>query len=132
MNDSIEYVKKIFDDYHRFDDGLILSFGHVRKPSERLSAEMVFHARNQSLDGDIWRNIKIIVRDVKEFHSHVMGNESYSICSGVKLLKFGDAWCIDIDGVYDNNMDPQTMDDIRRFGRCYVTGRTVEVYELDD
>jgi hypothetical protein len=132
MNNSIEYIKKIFDDYHRFDDGLILSFGHVRKPSEKLSAEMVFHAKNQSLKGNVWRNVKVAVKDVKEFHAHVMGNESYSICSGVKLLKFGDMWCIDIDGVYDNNMDPQTMDDIRRLGRCYVTGHTVEVYELDD
>lgn len=132
MHDSTEAVKKIFDDYGRFNDGLVISLGHVRRPNERLSAEMIFHARNQSLDGNVWKNVKIIVKDVEEFHAHVRGNESYSICSGVKLLRFGDVWCIDIDGDYGNNMDPQTMDDIRSFGWCYVTGRTVEVYELDE
>jgi hypothetical protein len=90
MNASIEKAKQIFEDYHRFDDGLILSFEYFYVPNEPLAVQMIFYARNHRLEGNVWRKIKVVVKDVEELNAKVKGNQFNSISSGVKLLNFGD------------------------------------------
>ena len=128
----IENAKQIFEDYHRFDDGLILSFGYFYASNEPLAAEIVLYARNHKLDGNVWRKVKVVVRDVEELVAKVKGNQFNSISSGVKLLNFGDLWCIDIDGDYSLAGDPSFLDEVREDGQCYVIGRQVEACELDE
>jgi hypothetical protein len=132
MDTPIEKAKKIFEDYHRFDDGLILSFEYFYAPDEPLAAQIVLYARNHKHKGDIWRQVKVVVKDVQELSVKVKGNQFNSISSGVKLLNFGDLWCIDIDGDYSLAGDPISLDEVREDGDCYVIGRQVEAYELDD
>jgi hypothetical protein len=116
----------------RFDDGLILSFRYFYTSNEPLAAEIVLYARNHKLDGNVWRKVKVVVRDVEEFVAKVKGNQFNSIFSGVKLLNFGDLWCIDIDGDYSLAGDPSSLDEVREDGQCYVIGRQVEACELDE
>jgi hypothetical protein len=132
VNTSIERVKQIFTDYHRFDDGLILSFEYYYVPDHPLAAQMIFYARNQRLAGNIWRKVKVVVKDVQEIRAQVNGNQINSICSGVKLLNFGDLWCVDIDSTYSLDKDPSSLEEVRRDGECYVIGRDVEAYEVID
>lgn len=128
----IENAKQIFEDYHSFDDGQILSFGYFYASNEPLAAEMVLYARNHKLDGNVWRKVKVVVRDVEELVAKVKGNQFNSISSGVKLLNFGDLWCIDIDGDYSLAGDPSSLVEVREDGQCYVIGRQVEACELDE
>jgi hypothetical protein len=86
----IEQAKQIFEDYHRFDDGLILSFEYFYVPDEPLAAQIVLHARNHKLEGNVWRKVKVVVKDVQELVAKLKGNQFNSISSGVKLLHFGD------------------------------------------
>jgi hypothetical protein len=116
----------------RFDDGLILSFRYFYTSNEPLAAEIVLYARNHKLDGNVWRKVKVVVGDVEEFVAKVKGNQFNSIFSGVKLLNFGDLWCIDIDGDYSLAGDPSSLDEVREDGQCYVIGRQVEACELDE
>jgi|GEM_PF-7103272 len=132
MDALIEKAKQIFEDYHRFDDGLILSFEYFYAPNEPLAAQIVLYAQNHKLEGNIWRKVKVVVRDVQELVAMVKGNQFNSICSGVKLLNFGDLWCIDIDGNYSLAGDPSSLDEVREDGECYVIGGQVEAYELDE
>jgi hypothetical protein len=132
MSAFIENSKQLFEDYHRFDDGLILSFGYFYAINEPLAAEIILYARNHKLDGNVWRKIKVVVRDVQELVAKVKGNQFNSISSGVKLLNFGELWCIDIDGDYSLAGDPSSLDEVREDGQCYVIGRRVEACELDE
>lgn len=116
----------------RFDDGLILSFRYFYTSNEPLAAEIVLYARNHKLDGNVWRKVKVVVGDVEELVAKVKGNQFNSISSGVKLLNFGDLWCIDIDGDYSLAGDPSSLDEVREDGQCYVIGRQVEACELDE
>lgn len=116
----------------RFDDGLILSFRYFYTSNEPLAAEIVLYARNHKLDGNVWRKVKVVVGDVEELVAKVKGNQFNSIPSGVKLLNFGDLWCIDIDGDYSLAGDPSSLDEVREDGQCYVIGRQVEACELDE
>lgn len=74
----------------------------------------------------------MVVGDVEELVAKVKGNQFNSISSGVKLLNFGDLWCIDIDGDYSLAGDPSSLDEVREDGQCYVIGRQVEACELDE
>lgn len=132
MSTSIEKAKQIFEDYHRFDDGLILSFEYFYAPNEPLAAQIVLYARNHKLEGNVWRKVKVVVRDVQELAARVKGNQFNSISSGVKLLDFGDLWCVDVDGDYSMAGDPTSLDEVREDGQCYVIGRQVEVCEIDE
>ena len=132
MTALIEKAKQLFEDYHRFDDGLILSFEYFYVPNEPLAAQIVLYARNHKLDGNVWRKVKVLVRDVQELAARVKGNQFNSISSGVKLLGFGDLWCVDVDGDYSLAGDPASLDEVREDGQCYVIGRQVEVSELEE
>lgn len=116
----------------RFDDGLILSFRYFYTSNEPLAAEIFLYARNHKLDGNVWRKVKVVVGDVEELVAKVKGNQFNCISSGVKLLNFGDLWCIDIDGDYSLAGDPSSLDEVREDGQCYVIGRQVEACELDE
>lgn len=129
---SVEKAKQIFEDYHRFDDGLILSFEYFYAPNEPLAAQIILHARNHKLEGNVWRKVKVVVKDVQELVAKVKGNQFNSVSSGVKLLNFGDLWCVDIDGDYSLAGDPASLDEVREDGQCYVIGRQVEACELDE
>lgn len=127
---SMERVEQIFEKFHRFDDGLILSFEYFYIPNEKLAAQMIFYARDHSLDGNIWRKVRVVVRDVEELCMKVRGDQFNSICSGVKLLRFDGVWCVDIDGVYGVDGEPRSLDEVREDGECYVIGGWVEACEI--
>ncbi|WP_347900798.1 hypothetical protein [Pseudomonas purpurea] len=128
---SIEATQQIFVDYHRFDDGLLLSFEYFYAPGERLAAKLVLHARNHTVEGNEWRTVEVVVTDVKELCAKVRGDQFHSICSGVKLLNLDGLWCVDVDGVYSFDEDPVSLDEVRRDGSCYVIGSQVEACEIE-
>ncbi|WP_434677372.1 hypothetical protein J3P77_14770 [Pseudomonas sp. R1-18] len=131
MPQPTESIQKIFEDYHRFDDGLIVSFEYFYPEGGALAVKIMFYARNHSLNDNVWRNVRIIMHDVKELNVKVRGNQFQSISSGVKLLRFEDVWCIDVDGVFTDDEDPATLEEVRELGLCYVVGNDIEAYELD-
>ena len=120
---------QIFQQYHRFDDGELVSMEQVYQPRGVLSMRIVLYARNHGLEGNIWRQVAITVGDVREIVIKTPGNFINRICCGVKLLRFGDVWCVDVDGTYAQD-DPASLDEVRRDGDCYVIGGTVEAVEL--
>ena len=130
MSISIAKTKQIFEDYHRFDDGLILSFEYFYIPNQPLAVQMIFYAKNHRLDDDVWRKVKVVVKDVQEIFAKVKGNQFNSISSGVKLLNFEGLWCVDVDGNCDMAADPTSLDEVRRDGECYVIGREVDACEI--
>lgn len=132
MSDNMVCTSQIFSDYNNFNDGLIRSFGYIYSDSEPLAVEMTFYARNYSLDENVWRVVKVVLRDVTELYAKVKGNEVNSICCGVRLLRFGELWCVEIDGVYGRDEDPKTLDEVRKYGECYAVSRFVEAQEVLD
>jgi hypothetical protein len=77
------------------------------------------------LEGNTWSKVEVEVDQVEELFAKVNGAYSNAICSSVKLLRFGDVWCVDVDGNYNLAGNPGSMDEVRQFGECYVTGRSV-------
>ncbi|UOD29395.1 hypothetical protein INH39_28980 [Massilia violaceinigra] len=132
MTDTTPNNIKLFKDYHNFDDGLLVSFTYFYLPDEPLAAKIVLYARNERIGGDTWRHVEIVVRDVQELCAKVKGNQFNAISSSVKLLRFGELWCVDVDGTYLYGKDPVSLDEIRKDGECYVIGRFVEVNEVPD
>ena len=120
-----ESVFTLLKQFHNFDDGLLLSFSYSYEDDQPLNAKMVFFSRNHSCMGNVWNKVEIEVLDVQELFSKVSGAHDNAICSGVKLLRFEDFWCLDVDGNYIMAGNPQSMDEVREFGECYVTGRSV-------
>lgn len=131
MSESAERISEILQAFHRFEDGLLLSFEFNYAPGERLAAQVLFHARDHRAEGNVWKRVKVTVSGVEELSAKVMGHQFNSICSGVRLLKFGDYWCVDIDGNYALDADPSSIDEIRQDGDLYIIGRNIEVYELE-
>ncbi len=125
-------VKQILEDYRHFEDGLILSFEYFYVPNEPLAVQIVLYGQNRKLQGNVWRKVKVVVRNVQELCAKVKGNQFNALCSGVRLLHFGDVWCVDIDGNYSLAQDPTSLDEVRKDGACYVVGHQIEAYELDD
>ena len=132
MHALSDRVIQIFEDYHRFDDGLILSFEYFYLPGEPLAAKIILFGRNHKLEGNVLRKVKLVVNDVQELVAKVRGNQFNSISSGVKLLKFGGAWCVDIDGDYCLGGDPRSLDEVRENGHCFVIGRHIDACELEE
>jgi hypothetical protein len=128
--ESMERTQQIFAQYHRFDDGSLVSMEQMYQPQGVHAVRIVVYARNHGLEGNVWRKVAITVGEVREVLVRTPGNFINRICCGVKLLRFGDVWCVDIDGTYAHD-DPATLDEVRRDGDCYVIGGTVEAIELD-
>ena len=126
----MERTQQIFAQYHRFDDGALVSFEPMYGPQGVQAVRIVLYARNHGLEGNVWRQVAITVGEVREVLLRTPGNFINRICCGVKLLRFGDVWCVDVDGTYTHE-DPATLDEVRRDGDCYVIGGTVEAIELD-
>lgn len=126
----MEKTQRMFEQYHRFDDGMLVSFEQQYRPGGVQAVRIVLYARNHARDGNVWRQVAITVGDVQEVLLRTPGNFINRICCGVKLLRFGDVWCIDIDGTYARDT-PVTLDEVRRDGDCYVIGGTVAAIELD-
>jgi hypothetical protein len=83
-----------------------------------------------------WNKVEVVVEEVEELHAKIRGNEFHAICCGVKLLKFGDLWCLDIDGCYTVAGDPPTvgdpasLDEVRQDGYLYIIGKSVTAHKL--
>ncbi|WP_232642118.1 hypothetical protein [Pseudomonas protegens] len=131
MSETAEKISEVLQAFHRFEDGLLLSFEFNYAPGERLAAQVVFHARDHRIDGNVWKRVRVVVRGVEELSAKVSGHQFNSICSGVRLLKFDEYWCVDIDGNYALDADPASIDEVRQEGDLYVIGRDIEVYELE-
>lgn len=52
------------------------------------------------------------------------------MASGVRLLSFDELLCIEVDGVYEHDKEPQTIEEIRQYGTCYAIGEEVEIVEI--
>jgi len=131
MNSSVKNAKEIFEKYHRFDDGLIISFEYFYEKNCPLSAKIVLFAKDHSSNKDIWRKVFITIKDVQELCAKIKGNQFNSISNSVKLMDFDGLWCIDIDGTYDLAEDPSSLEEVRKYGECYVLGKEIEVFEAD-
>ena len=127
---QLDKTQQIFQQYHRFDDGALVSIEQLYQPGGVQAVRIVLYARNHALDGNVWRQVAITVGEVREVRVRTPGNFINRICCGVKLLRFGDVWCVDVDGTYTHD-DPATLDEVRHDGDCYVIGGTVEAMELD-
>jgi hypothetical protein len=131
MSESAEKISEILQAFHRFEDGLLLSFEFNYLSGEKLAAQVLFHARDHRVDGNVWKRVKVVVSGVEELSAKVRGCQFNSICSGVRLLRFDDYWCVDIDGNYALDADPSSVDEIRQDGDLYIIGRDIEVYEFE-
>ncbi|WP_157379828.1 hypothetical protein [Burkholderia ubonensis] len=120
-----EDVSVLLERFHGFDDGLLLSFTFAYEGDDPLKAKLIFYSRNHSVDGNVWSKVEIEIEDVQELFAKVNGAHSNAICSSVKLIRFGEVWCVDVDGNYIMAGYPKSMDEVRQFGECYVTGRNV-------
>ena len=127
---QLDKTQQIFQQYHRFDDGALVSIEQLYQPGGVQAVRIVLYARNHALDGNVWRQVAITVGAVREVLLKTPGNFINRICCGVKLLRFGEVWCVDVDGTYVRD-DPATLEEVRRDGDCYVIGGTVEAIELD-
>lgn len=127
---KLESALEIVSKYHRFDDGLLELFSYVFLRDGSMTVNVELHARNHAVEGDVWRRVRIVVGGVGEVRSSFAGGETNVICSGVKLLEFDGAVCLDIDGEYGAR-EPSSMDDVRKYSPCYVVGETIEVIELE-
>ena len=130
MSLSINDINEISLAFNRFEDGLILSFEFYYEPNQPLAATVVLHGRDHSIEGNIWKKIKVTLTGVTELSARVMGNQFSSICSGARLLRFDDLWCIDIDGNYPLDADPSSLEEVRQDGDLYVIGRQIEIQEV--
>lgn len=115
-----ELAAKILERYNYLDDGLILLFEYFYPPHAKVIVKITFHARNPLADGDVWEIISIEAGDADLIYSNVKGNNFNSILSGVRLLRFGNDWCLDVDGNYSGGEGPNSIDEIRRYGECYI------------
>ncbi|MFJ2319881.1 MULTISPECIES: hypothetical protein [unclassified Pseudomonas] len=129
MSFSIDDINEISQAFNRFEDGLILSFEFYYVPNEPLAATVVLHGRDHRAKGNVWKKIRITLTGVTELSARVMGNQFNSICSGVRLLKLNDLWCIDIDGNYALDADPSSLEEVRQDGDLYVIGRQIEIQD---
>lgn len=130
MSLSINDIDEISLAFNRFEDGLILSFEFYYEPNQPLAATVVLHGRDHNIEGNVWKKIRVTLTGVTELSARVMGNQFNSICSGVRLLRFDDLWCIDIDGNYALDADPSSLEEVRQDGDLYVIGRRIEIQEV--
>ncbi|WP_232442694.1 hypothetical protein, partial [Burkholderia ubonensis] len=106
---------------------------HLKLESkEPPAAQGIFYAKNHSVPGDQWDTVAIVVKDIVEFNARWKGNQPNSICTGVHLVRFGDLWCMDVDGVYGEVEDPKSIEEVRQFGDCYAIGRDVRFYVVNN
>lgn len=124
-----EAARKIFDDYYGFDDGLIKSFEYDFFQADALRVKIEMYARNYALEGDVWRTVRIIIEGVSEVRSVFEAGAFNVICSRVKLLRFDNTWCVEVDGDFGDIA--VSLDAIRKYSTCYVIGERVEVLELE-
>jgi len=131
-------VENLFKDYGRFDDGWLLSFEYFYTQDEKslpaqplsappLSARMVLYARNHAEE---WGKVKVVVEDVQELCAKVSGNCISRIICGAKLLKFGNLWCVEVNGCYEADEGPSSLEELREIGDCYVLGKSITAYRL--
>jgi len=118
--------------YDHCNDGLFLSFGFFYDSEVTLCASATFLARDNTSGQEKWDKIFLEMRDVAEFHADWKGNQAHSISTGVKLLELDGLWCLDVDGVYDKNQEPVSLNEVRRIGECYFFGREVKASILTD
>ncbi len=52
------------------------------------------------------------------------------MASGVRLLSFDELLCVEVDGVYEHDKEPQSIEEIRKYGNCYAIGKDVEIFEM--
>jgi len=125
----LQDIEAIAERYHRFDDGLLVSFKYFydTESDNSLTAQVVLHARNHESAAEKWDNVQITIENVEELHAKVSGNQFNSICCGVKFIKFGNSWCMDIDGNYPMAEDPKSLDEVRKYGQCYIIGQKIKI-----
>lgn len=130
MSASIEKTKKIFDTYNHFLDGLTFSFEYFYNPNEKHAVQMVFYGRDG--DGDIWRKVRVVIKDINEVYAKVKENTFNSLPPRVTLLNFENVWRVEVDGNYAMDKDPTSLEEIRLHGERCTFKKTVETYEILD
>lgn len=51
----MEKTQRMFEQYHRFDDGMLVSFEQQYQPGGVQAVRIVLYARNHARDGNVWR-----------------------------------------------------------------------------
>ncbi|MEG2034310.1 MAG: hypothetical protein RR376_26945, partial [Janthinobacterium sp.] len=64
--EAMERTQQIFAQYHRFDDGALVSCEHVYGSQGVQAVRIVLYARNHGLEGNVWRQVAITVGEVRE------------------------------------------------------------------
>ncbi|XDF37378.1 hypothetical protein RBH89_10135 [Paracidovorax avenae] len=112
MNDSLEKIGK----YYNFVDEMFECIRSHHAGDGAKDVEMVFYARDHSVSGDVWRNVLLRLKGVREVFYSAKGGQSSVMVSGVRLLSFDELLCIEVDGVYEHDKEPQTIEEIRKYG----------------
>lgn len=128
---ELSTAEAIFTQYHRFDDGYLVAFDYACAPDGLTTVEMIFHGKDDHAEGNLWRSVKVTVEDVQELVARWQKGYLNRIICGVKLLRFGELWCVDVDGVYNGVDDPASLEEVRAEGEFYVVGRRVTAQALD-
>lgn len=125
-------VDLIADHYH-FNDGWVASFEYVYLPNKPPVADIAVQVilEGRSKTEQTWDKVKVVVEEIEELYVKIRGNERHVICCDVKLLKFGDLWCLDIDGCYGDVEDPSSLDEVRQDGDFYIIGKSVTAYIIE-
>lgn len=126
MNDLLEKIEK----YHHFVDGMFECIRSHHAGDGSKDVEMVFYAKDHSVSGDVWRNVLVRLKNVQEVFYSAEGGQSSAMASGVRLLSFDELLCVEVDGVYEHDKEPQSIEEIRKYGTCYAIGKDVEIFEM--
>lgn len=62
-------LSELLNDYHHFDDGLVVSFGFFYPAGEPPAAQGIFYAKNHPAPGDRWDTVTIVVKDIVEINA---------------------------------------------------------------
>lgn len=124
-------AKKLLKDFYNFEDGLILSFCFFYPTSMPLSAKVTICGKSPVPEVSDWETIEISATNIQEIKTKVKGNQFNSLTSGVRLIKFGDYWCLDIDGNYAYDKEPATIEEVREYGECYIIAKNIELHKIN-
>ncbi|MFJ2545087.1 hypothetical protein ACIOVF_01320 [Pseudomonas sp. NPDC087612] len=125
-----ENAEKILNEFHNFDDGLLLTFEYSYPTNQPLTARIVAYGKNHSTENQHWEKVEFLATDIEEIKIKIKGNQFNSITTGIRLLKFNNLWCLDIDGNYNFDKDPASLKEIQQYGECYIIASSIKARKL--
>jgi hypothetical protein len=131
MSENIDLLRQTYDE---FGDGAVLCvkyFYACHRDNKSLTAQVVIYAMNH-MAGYTWDTILITIEDVQELCAKTKGSYSNWLCTGIRIVKFGELYCLDVDTHYGSNDGlPKSFDEVRQHGDCYFIGHTIKWKKLN-